>query len=441
MSTTAVVQSDSRPQAEPPGSPFDRPFDRSTVDADSTAVLAFDDGTRIPCDRYILRFACPVIRMLLEDCPTTCAVDERGRTIIPVPAHPSGPFWDTVDVLHGCRAVCAMDVARLVEVSACLDFLGAAAPYRSAIDSQLWLLVKDAPFEAVVPHAARFLANPSLAPLAVKLLIRHRPLWADFRRDVLGVLGRLHHAGTDALSSVVHYAPNFFPPALVVCWALEELHGDAAPDAVTRMASHHAVMYHPCEVACVARAVSRRLARAAPGTSKLLRMLVTASTTYESVPCSPTPRGSVLMYTDSPAASVSLVFEPAHLLPVRMRAARWVKLGFGRLTRDLTVGFRPLKMDAAAAACTGMQLRVLAMDDAGNGAGIAEAWYVFAVDDPGREHTLADAHCTLGDPEGAAGMARSGRLRQLRLDFFYAASSVLDHPFDTARCSAFFSAA
>jgi hypothetical protein len=410
------------------------------VDADSTAVLAFDDGTRIPCDRYILRFACPVIRMLLEDCPASCAVDERGRTIIPMPAQPSGAFWDTVDVLHGCRAVCAMDVDRLVQVSACLDFLGAAAPYRGAIDSQLWLLVREAPFEAVVEHAARFLANPSLAPLAVKLLIRHRPLWADFRRDVLGVLGRLHHAGTDALSSIVHYAPNFFPPAMVVCWALEELHGDAAPDVVTRMASHHAVMYHPCEVAVVARAVACRLARAAPSTSKLLRMLVTASTTYESVPCSSTPRGSVLMYTDSPAASVSLVFEPTHLLPVRMRAARWVKAGFGRLTKELTVGFVPLKMDSAAAACTGMQLRVLAMDDTGHGATIAEAWYVFAVDDPGREHTLADAQCTLGNPEGVGDLARAGRLRQLRLDFFYAASSVLDHPFDTLRCNSFFSA-
>lgn len=426
------------PQQAAPSLSLSRPLDRSFVDADSTAVLVFDDGTRIPCDRYILRFACPVVRMLLEDCPATCAVDERGRTVIPMPAQPSSGFWDAVDILHGCRAVWALDVDRLVRVSACLDFLGAAAPYRSAIDSQLWLLVKEAPFEAVAAHAARFLANASLAPLAVKLLIRHRPLWAEFRRDVLG---RLQGAGTDALSAVVHYAPNFFPPALVVCWALKELHDAADPGIVTRLASHHAVMYHPCEVAPVARAVSHRLARAAPGTSKLLRMLVTASTTYESVPCSPTPRGSVLMYTDAPVASVSLVFEPSHLLPVRLRAARWVKVGFGRLTKDLTVAFRPLKMDAMAAACTAMQLRVLALDDAGNGAGIAEAWYMFAVDDAAREHTLADAHCTLGSPEGVGDMAMGGRLRQLRLDFFYGASSVLDHPFDTARCHSYFSLA
>ena len=92
---------------------------RAAVDLDSTAVLVFDDGTRIPCDRYLMRTLCEVVRSLL-DSTAACEADDRRRTLVPMPGRDAAPFWTAVDVLHGVVAVRQLAVPEIVETLRCL---------------------------------------------------------------------------------------------------------------------------------------------------------------------------------------------------------------------------------------------------------------------------------------------------------------------------------
>lgn len=394
---------------------------RHTIDADSTAVLAFDDGTRIPCDRFVMRFASSVLRDVLD--ATTCATDDRGRTVLPVPGRPSEPYWDVVDVLHGCAALTTMDVPRLLRLGECMDHLGAAAlmPF---VDARLWTLLQHAPLKDVLPHAPRFLRSKAHAASAVKRLIVHKPLWADFKHDVLAALP------PDVASTIVHYAPNFFPPALVVAWALGKAADDPNPDDVCRLAYHHGVMYHPCEVVPVLQKVAAMLAADDPHAAKLLRMVVHASSKCDAS-ARPSARCTAIMFTDTPMASVSLVLEARK--PRRVRVTRWCSVALD----TLDVRFVPARMDDAAAACTAMQIRVMVLDAPGVPAAHAEAWFLFRINNHFATHTLAQADETRGDPDALHDLL--GIARQLRVDFFYGATCILDEPFDAARCHAFFS--
>ena len=148
--------------------------DRDTIDADSTAVLAFDDGTRVPCDRYVMRCFSSVIKRLLED--VECEHDDRGRTIVPVPSQPSAPYWTAVDMLHGCKTPFTLSAGDVVAIIGCMEYMGVTA-YDNALDVHLWRLVEDAPLTELVVHAPRLLRNTFLAAQVVRRCIKLKPLW------------------------------------------------------------------------------------------------------------------------------------------------------------------------------------------------------------------------------------------------------------------------
>jgi len=422
--------------------------DRAAIDADSTAVLAFDDGARVPCDRFIMRCFSGVVRRLLED--AVCDLDVRGRSIIPLPTQASAPYWDAVDVMHGSASVWAMNAARLLRVARCMSFLEVTA-YESTIDARLWGLLSTAPFGEFVAQMSRFLRNAGLAPLAVMRAIQHRPLWADFRRDVLGGLD----ADPAVTAAVVHFAPNFFPPALVAAWALGARATPRSLDEALKLVSHHGVMYHPCETLAVLRRVADTVnaletSEGVAGLKRLLRMTLLATDTYDTVPWTThRAHGSVLMYTDTPMASVSIALEGGRL-PSRIRAARWLTVLLWPDGR-FDLHFQPRRIDdVAAVVADRMQLRIMALDAPGVPASeSAEAWYLFelafAADDPQGAHngtyTLAHHTGRQGDAAAINDMLRGGRARQLRFDFFYGACSVLERPFDVTKCHRFVSAA
>lgn len=416
---------------------------REAIDRDSTAVLKFDDGTRIPCDRFIMRTFCGVVRRLLED--SACEADDRGRTVVPVPCQPSAPFWVAVDVLHGMTAVWALGLAETVATIACMEYLGATA-YDLGLDARLWHLLKDGSLEAMLPHAPRLLRNPAVAAVVVKRLIQLRPTWAEFREDVLRALEPTLDGVVAA--AVVAYAPNFFPPLLVAWWALE-----ATPhltlDAALRTASQHGVLYHPCESPVLLRKLAamieeRGWAAGVPGLASLLRAAALGLGTYETVPWAANKcHGSMIKFHDVTQCGVCLALEGG-ALPSTLKVAPWLKLSFCQDGR-FDVAFRPRKIDEASKACTAVQVRVMAFDrprDPGAGR-CAEGWYLFdgvtdhPPDDPHDSwYTLSHAASTLGKPADVSRMLRLRLARQLRLDFFYGKHSVLDNPFDPSSATA-----
>lgn len=415
------------------------PSSRHTIAMDSTAVLVFDDGVHIPCDRFIMRCFSPVLRRLLED--TTCSVDPLGRTMLPVPGQAAEPFWDTVDVLHGCSALWACDLPRLLRVAECLDFLGVTI-YDGAVDARLWALLKDSAFDALLPHAPRFLRNPVVAPAMVCRLVKHRPTWAQFRDEVLGGgLGPLDHG---LIKAIVHYAPNFFPPFMVATWALATCPALDA-DTAMHLCRHHGVMYHPAETPLVLRALAEALESRAPLSpfSKVLRMAVASSEKFDVVPW-PANRahGSVLMYTDSPTASALITF-PGGRMPAHIRVAPWLKvLTFhdGRLD----VEFKPRRMMEESGACTQVQLRLLGYSAASPPwQECQEVWYAFPLGAGARDEVFTLARATklvgsLSESAALAALVRSTHMpRRVRFDFFFGASSVFECPFDIAKCPSF----
>lgn len=397
---------------------------REDIDRDSTAVLAFDDGVRVPCDRFIVRSLCGVVRRLLEDAsPDT---DERGRVIIPVPGRPSAPFWLAMDMLHGAAGAWTLDLDQVVHVGECMAYLEVTV-HDNALDSRLWQLLRQADLERVLPHVPRLLRSLVTAGVAARRLIQLRPRWVDFRRDVLDALAP-QDLDTCLVDALVAYAPNFFPPHLVLEWALGAcLH--LTETHAQRLASQHGVMCHPCELPVILRKLvdlyeaRRSWCRSTAG---LVRSLLTAIDKYDVAPLAASKvHGSVIKFHDVPMASVCLVVD-AGRPPRCVRVTRWLALTLG--LDAFEVRFRPRKIDELSATCTALQLRVMC--------GPAEVWYVYDdVDDPDLapadgQYSLSHASHALGDVTGVWDALRSRGAKRLRLDFFFGATSVLDNPFD-----------
>lgn len=411
--------------------------DRASIDLDSTAVLAFDDGTRIPCDRFIMRTFCVVIRKLLES-SAACDVDARGRTVLPVPAQDAAPYWVAVDLLHGARAVWQLGLHDAVATLRAMEFLGAAA-YDLALDARLWALLCQSPLDALLEHAPRLLRNATLAAAVVRRLIKLRPVWADFVRDVLRALEA--YADQQVVTAVMTYAPNFFPPALVLDWALAACH-QLNMETALRLASYHGVMYHPCEVPSVLRrlaamAEERRWTDCGGGAlPAVLRMTLASLEKFDALPWAARKvHGTQVKYHDVPCASLCLVLEPGRL-PRHVKLAPWLRLHLCQLDGALGLSFKPRAIDPSAASCTALQLRVMCFDsgDAPRAQHGAEAWYLFEgigePDGPLAWWTLDHATSCLGSFEPIVDMLRLRTARQLRLDFFFGARSVLDSPYD-----------
>lgn len=397
---------------------------RSNIDVDSTAVLAFDDGTRIPCDRFIMRLFCSVVRSVLES--SECEADPRGRTVVPMPAQDPGAYWLAIDLLHaGCGDVWKLaDAPTVVSIMRCMSFLGCTS-YDLALDARLWTLLRDSPLEEIMDHAPRFMRNPSMSATVIRHMIKLRPRWADFVRQVLAPLESF--LDPQLVAAVMAYAPNFFPPALVATWALA--YPRLSREAVMRMAAQHGVMYHPCEVPVVLR----RLAEVSVGwkdddLTRLLRMMVTSMEKYDTVPMS-THRvhGTLIKFHDVHMASVCASME-GRLPAGGVRMAPWLRLLF---SPHFNATFKPRKIDELSSGCTQVQLRIMCMDK--YDIVVAETWYVFDILPQLAEYDLSHASHVVGKVEDPGDAMRSGIVRRLRMDFFYGHRSVLESPFDTGK--------
>lgn len=406
---------------------------REDVAADATAVLVFDDDSRIPCDRYIMRTFSGLIRRMLEDSAWETGAD--GRVVIPVPMQPSAPFWLAIDIMHAVASPWVLSLDEVLAVSECMRYLE-VVDHDGMLDARLWALLREAEdVRVVVPHASRLLRNPALAGVVMRRLIALRPLWADFAEDVLEHLRP--HADTILVNAVTAYAPNFFPPPLVVGWALDVCPHLTQAKAL-RLASQHGVMYHPSDAPIMLRRLldlSEAQGWGAP-LSALLRSLITALETFDSIPNTARRlHGSVVKFDGVPMASACVTVERGRL-PKSLRLTPWLRLDLEEDGR-FDVCFNPRRIDDTSRDCTSVQLRVMCLDRREPWRGACrEAWYLFDEINPyvhGHTYALAQAASTLGSPSEVFRMIRDRRSAvQLRLDFYYGRCNILHNPFDPA---------
>lgn len=402
---------------------------RVDVERDATAVLAFDDGQRVPCNRFIVRSVCGVIRRLLEDAEPS--VDTLGRIVIPVPGQPSDPFWLAMDLLHGVRVTWTLELDEVLRVSEAMRYLEVTV-HDNSLDSRLWQLIRQhADMASVLPHVPRMLRSVVTAGVAMRHLIQLRPLWAEFRREVLDALAPSEVDGT-LVDAVVAYAPNFFPPHLVLEWALGAC-AHLSEAHAQRLASQHGVMCHPCEIPVVLRKLVH-LYETHPGwsraTGNLMRSMLISIDKYDIAPVSVSrAHGTVIKFHDVPMASVCLLVDAGHPPARPVRVARWLSV---TLT-TFGISLKPRKIDELSATCTDLQLRIMVAPTSGIET-CAEAWYLFDGigddDEPQAAHALSHASRVVGDVAGVMAALRGRGGRRLRLDFFFGSTSILHNPLD-----------
>lgn len=415
----------------------DQPFaTREDVERDANAALAFDDGTRVPCDKFVMRAFCAVVSDLLS---ATQEVRDGDRVLVPVPGQDPPPFWTAVDVLHGVKAPDELDDAAEVEsVLKALDFLGCkpSCGAQAELSARLWQLVAaESDLDAILDHAPRLLRVPGYAGPLVAALTRRRPVWLDFLRDVL--LGIEERGQLDArdVCLLVQHAQGFFPPALPLRWALtERVTPRLVPDDAARLACQSGEMFHPCELPGVLRFLrstfrARQLdseGRALP----LLDLVLRAVQRYEAVPLSANRvHGSFISFdktgSGAPCDSACACFPPARRLPGAIRLARWLRASFEDEEGALAAAY-DVRFDARRVGVGGhrtLELRVSCTSGPREDA-FAEAWYAFCAPAGGGVLgmcSLADARHSFGSPGSVAALlAQRGSQRLLRLDFFEA---------------------
>lgn len=418
---------------------------RQDVEADATVALAFDDGVVVPCNAFVVKSTCDVLRDILEvstgevsvgeadagsvgaepgEVPGFFSRDPGGRRVIPMPGQASGAFRLAMDVVHGVRRAFDTTIGEIETLTGCMKYLGCTA-FDFELDARLWHLVQHEDLAVVLRHAPRLLRNPALAAVVCRRLVALRPLWPEFLAGVLGPLEA--HADHQVVTAVATYVPNFFAPHLVLAWALIACRA-LTQDLAFHLASMHAVMYHPVEKVAALRALAA-LGEARGGwdgrAACMLKNAVTSTEKYDPVP----PArlfGTLIKFHDVSMVSVSVCLDHG-ALPVRpARLAPWLRV-YRRGHARVGLSFKPWSIDDfPRRTVTAVQLRATCFD---KGEAVCnEAWYEFVLAGHNATYTLEQGALVAGvDFEMDA-----ARVRRARLDFFYGARSVLTNPFDIA---------
>lgn len=456
---------------------------RADVERESTAVLVCGapgtDPVRVGCVRLVMAAACSTVRDLLAAAgELELPSDERGRTLIHAPFGDVEAMRDAVDVLHGCLPddVGALGTpAAVAAVMRCMEYLGCTV-YDTVLDARLWAQLalgpSPTPPDDVAAYVPRLLRSGHAAAVVNRLLVE-RPLWADFSAHVLGRLEEAAGADPRLIDTLVEHTRGFFPPAFVACWGIRACRGVGVANRWRKavdVARRHGALYHPGEHRATLLAMLRVLRdqpdEGCPGlggpglglgaggcvaAEDIARMVVASTGRFTSLPtrgageAAPAAvHATVLNFSDIPVTSVCVALESgqgARCLPSSARLSRWLTLrflpwdqGVGLAAPHQPVGaldlsFVPARMSAAVHRCRRLQLRVLAVVDAdAPGERCSEAWFLFHNVAPWHALRLEDAYAMRGSGDDVDAELASGRVSQLRLDFFAGDVSVLDDP-------------
>lgn len=187
------------------------------------AVLALDDGTRVPCSRFVMSRRCEVLRFIAEeDMPSER--DANGRVVIPVPGMTADECNALVEVLHSDQNVendqnvknhddarRVFNAARRLGV-ADVEATAAGAVWRSAFSVTQTL--------DVLPILLAGKTTTVSAESVLRAIVEEFPRWKDARRRVVAEVAR-HLDGRGVMK--VSDLGTAYPPAAVATALLEDV--------------------------------------------------------------------------------------------------------------------------------------------------------------------------------------------------------------------------
>lgn len=386
----------------------------------SDMVLQCSDGVIIPCIRYYCITTCEVIRNLVED--VELSHDALGRTAVPFPNVDSRVLALAIEVIHNIRTVPDLDedtAPRALEGLRALGHTGLNA----AITEHLWKRLCDAEFGAIQPHINELLHTRSVRLNVLRRLVVLRPLWTQFRGDVLARVAMTVKLATWMLPLLTKFYPAG-PLFLHVLDALPLSVLDAPTTLSLFAAPGNATAYHPAEATDVVQALAKKFKQGGwdSATMGFLGALLSAMQVFDVAPhLANQVHGSVVLLDRTPVASMLLsVHERRGCLSRKM--APWLSLSVdwqaGRVDGRVSLD----KVDYRSRYVRQCQLRLTAY---AADAGCGELWFSYDNVHPGVPFSILQGRLHAGSMEAFRAVARDPSVQRLRVDLFYADHNVL----------------
>lgn len=389
-------------------------------------VLQCSDGRALPCIRFQCLTSCEVIQHLAQD--VDLAKDDRGRVIVPFPNVPSADLAAAVAVIH---SVCAIDALQADTAPVALRGLRALGhtSLTTRVVERLWTLVRDGELAGIRPHINELLHTTSIRLQVLRRLVVMCPTWPEFCAKVLAAL----QPDLAVAIWLLGVLPRFFAVGPLFVHLLDRL-----PTSVMNAQSAmrlftepcNASSYHPAEVTDMLRALARKFKAGGWDDVHLtfLRDVLTATQQYDVAPAiASSMHGSVILLERTPAASMLLTVGDRRAAYMSRRMAPWLTLQINRGTGVVDGRVTLDRLDEQGRYARSCQVRLTAY---GPGDLCAELWRVYEGVLPMVPFGLVDAgEYGGGDVETFRGLVRSGDLVRLRVDVFYAETSVLEKAF------------
>jgi hypothetical protein len=156
--------------------------DANLIDLCADAVLVLADGARVPCSRFVMSRRCPVLRVIAE--MDTARVGDMHE--IPVPDVGRAKYADLVAILHGEAHAPGFEAAAGVFDAA--RRLGADDVADEAVQTMWRTRDRAKRFADVLDVLPRLLVSGAAGDV-MRAAVRGFPLWKDFRKRVLEVVG------------------------------------------------------------------------------------------------------------------------------------------------------------------------------------------------------------------------------------------------------------
>ena len=396
----------------------------------SDLVVRADEDGDIPCCKYTCLAACSVIREVAQ--ATALETTPDGKAVVPFPGVPARPLRVALDVLHEVRAVGSLSLEEVDDAMRGMDVMGCAS-HADRLLARAWLLASRGALACVTDRAPIFLRSDAYRFLCVSHLVSSMPLWPDFA-------AWLDSEAVDLDPGLAKFMCaqliKFFPPGILVMALLDALPSRClTASLVLEMVgtAYTGVYYHPWDIRVVVHAVILLFAAKGwePALCGMLRTMEDGLKNYEVAPTAASViHGSVVTFDASPMASVVLVVEERLRRPRAIRVAPWVRAEVDPLTGQVGVWVVMNRLDRMARTARGMQLRVTAVAGPANSQ-VADVWYLWeygTLHNPADEVSLSTADTVIGSHVALAGVVRSPSLSIVRVDLFYAPTSIMASP-------------
>ena len=385
-----------------------------------------DDGTAIPCCRFVVLKHSPVLRSLLE------AVD-KDMTVVPVPGMTASELRNAIQTIHGIISPTTMTLPTVTAAMKGLDYLG-CDELTHTLAERCWYLVKTSKdLKILGSHAETVLRynNNARAAEFLATTIPLAPLWEAQR----AFLEEAVHLDADLAIALASALVQFYPPHTVLTGLLDMLPRAAMtlPVVVRLLGIDGAGDYfHPSETeelldAVLSWASAKRWDDPWLG---VLRTLRDAQRRCRAAPAVVSRiHGSVIEFEGSPTVSAYLRFSSPVNRIRTLTVAPWLFVEMHPYPGALSVCLTPSQLDDIPRHRRSLQMRIT-----GTRRGIqpdAEVWYSWQFPNVG-PHTmlrLTNAAHVLGDVDRLVDVVQCPALHSLRFDLFYSDKNVLEHPF------------